>query len=101
VSPWWILPPLFYLATRPLYVDSYVESYEPPVVVEEVPPRVVIREPVRVTDLPPPAPVSSRETPPSQYWYYCKARKGYYPYVRTCPQTWRRVPAVPADVSER
>jgi hypothetical protein len=103
VSPWWILPPLVSLATWPLYVDSYVDDYEPPVVVEDAPSRVVIQEPVEVRDLPPSLSAHTRETaePSPQYWYYCKARKGYYPYVRTCPHAWKRVAAVPPDLSGR
>jgi len=36
--------------------------------------------------------------PPAQYWYYCDAAKGYYPYVPSCPAGWRMVPASPAGV---
>lgn len=28
---------------------------------------------------------------PSQYWYYCKSSKGYYPYVKECPDGWQKV----------
>jgi hypothetical protein len=32
------------------------------------------------------------------YWYYCEDPKGYYPYVESCPQGWRRVaPTPPSD----
>lgn len=33
--------------------------------------------------------------PPTQYWYYCTAAKGYYPYVPSCPGGWEKVPATP------
>ncbi len=25
------------------------------------------------------------------YWYYCKSGKGYYPYVKECPDGWQKV----------
>jgi hypothetical protein len=28
-------------------------------------------------------------------WYYCDSAKGYYPYVATCNEAWRPVPAIP------
>ncbi|MDE2625284.1 MAG: hypothetical protein KGM40_07700 [Betaproteobacteria bacterium] len=30
---------------------------------------------------------------PAALWYYCDAAGGYYPYVQSCPQPWRPVPA--------
>jgi hypothetical protein len=38
-----------------------------------------------------PAPVAAQP----QTWYYCDDPKGYYPYVSTCNQGWRQVPAKP------
>jgi hypothetical protein len=32
---------------------------------------------------------------PTQYWYYCDAPKGYYPYVQSCSANWRQVPTTP------
>lgn len=29
--------------------------------------------------------------PAEQYWYYCAAGKGYYPYVKECPGGWQKV----------
>jgi hypothetical protein len=29
----------------------------------------------------------------SQYWYYCQAPAGYYPYVQQCSTSWQPVPA--------
>lgn len=34
--------------------------------------------------------------PQQQYWYYCPDAKGYYPYVKKCPQGWKRVAPTPA-----
>ena len=33
--------------------------------------------------------------PPQQFWYYCDSGRGYYPYVTSCPEPWRPVPATP------
>ena len=33
---------------------------------------------------------------PQQWWYWCQSARGYYPYVSTCSEGWRRVePQVP------
>jgi hypothetical protein len=26
-----------------------------------------------------------------QYWYFCKSAKGYYPYIKECPEGWHKV----------
>ena len=31
------------------------------------------------------------EPDPAQYWYYCTAPQGYYPYVTDCPSGWLQV----------
>ncbi len=31
---------------------------------------------------------------PSQ-WFYCDSAKGYYPYVKQCPEPWHAVPSTP------
>lgn len=33
--------------------------------------------------------------PTQPWWYYCDNPRGYYPYVRVCPNGWQRVPAQP------
>jgi hypothetical protein len=30
-----------------------------------------------------------------QYWYFCASANRYYPYVATCPEGWKAVPAQP------
>jgi hypothetical protein len=30
-------------------------------------------------------------------WYYCDSAQAYYPYVATCPEGWRAVPASPPE----
>jgi hypothetical protein len=32
---------------------------------------------------------------PSDFWYYCRESKAYYPYVKKCPGGWQKVPAQP------
>jgi hypothetical protein len=33
--------------------------------------------------------------PQAAYWYHCGKPEGYYPYIKTCPGGWQRVPAQP------
>ena len=33
--------------------------------------------------------------PPAPTWYYCESAGAYYPYVTTCAEGWRQVPATP------
>ena len=41
------------------------------------------------------APVGVQQAGPSNDWYYCQNPAGYYPYVKTCPNGWQRVPSTP------
>lgn len=76
---WWVVAGLWYF--YPQRVASYPDPYTPPVVVVQ------------------PAPASTPSVPPpAQYWYYCDAAQGYYPYVQSCPGGWRMVPPTPAGV---
>src|SRR5439155_14347119 len=61
----------------------YYYYYAPPIVVQE--------PPVYIQQQPPP-PASSRQ---DVSWYYCPSAKAYYPWVRTCPETWVEVPPRP------
>jgi hypothetical protein len=72
---WWLAGGLWYFYPRPVYPYPVYPAPNPPA-------QVVIT---------PPAPAPQ----PQQYWYYCGAAKGYYPYVSSCPGGWSRVPAVP------
>lgn len=60
----------------------YFPPYYPPVVVERPVPQVYIEQSA------PPAPVAAA---PANYWYYCAAAGGYYPYVKECPGGWQQV----------
>lgn len=74
-GPWYYPPPYYY---RPEVV--VVPAPQPPVYIEQQ------QE----------APVETAPQPSSQYWYYCAAAKGYYPYVKECPGGWQKVLPQPA-----
>lgn len=76
---WWVVGSLWYFHPWPVY--PYPNPYEPPPA-WAVPPAGTA----------PPAPV----TP---YWYYCEGARGYYPYVSTCAEGWKPVPATPPDLA--
>jgi hypothetical protein len=41
------------------------------------------------------------QTQEQQYWYFCTDPKGYYPYVKKCPNGWMKVvPSQPPPESE-
>lgn len=67
----------------PLYggVLPYPYYATPPVVVQQSPPVYV--EPAPQPD-------------EAYYWYYCENPKGYYPYVKQCPNGWMKVVPSPA-----
>lgn len=54
------------------------------------PPQVVVVPPAQ-----PPVYIEQQEAAPAaggqQYWHFCKSAKGYYPYVKECPEGWQRV----------
>jgi hypothetical protein len=80
---WWVIGGLWYFYPAPVY--PYPNPYVPPVVVVQ-----------------PSAPASAPSgPPPQQYWYYCESARTYYPYVSSCPEDWRAVPANPSSVPNR
>ena len=68
---------------------SYPPAYPPPsaVAVPAAPPVYVERQ-----EMPQP-----QVSPPPNYWYYCRAPEGYYPYVKDCPDGWLQVPPQPSS----
>jgi hypothetical protein len=42
---------------------------------------------------------SADEISAPQYWYYCTDPQGYYPYVRECRGSWKKVPPFPSQVN--
>lgn len=83
-GPWYNYPPY----PSPVYYPPVVIERAPTVYVEQVP-----------TPVPVPAPVAPTVSPqPANYWYYCQAAQGYYPYVKQCPGGWVKVlPKPPAQ----
>jgi hypothetical protein len=77
IDPWWGHPYYSY----PYYPYPYYPA--PPVVTEQQPSVYVA-----------PAPQQEEQS----YWYYCPNAKGYYPYVKKCPEGWLRV--VPSPVPQ-
>ena len=71
---WWIVAGAWYFYPEPVY--PYPDPYTPPVVVTQ-------------------SPLQPAEPPPAQFWYFCAAANGYYPYVSSCPSGWETVPATP------
>lgn len=59
--------------------------YYPPVVVERPAPQVYIEQ------QPAQAPAAPVIAAPLNYWYYCAAAQGYYPYVKECRSGWQKV----------
>ncbi|MGO9445526.1 MAG: hypothetical protein ACLPXB_12205 [Thiobacillaceae bacterium] len=84
---WWVTGGLWYFYPAPVY--PYPDPYIPPVLVSQ-PPVVVTQSQVDVMPPPPPA------APASQSWYFCDSSQGYYPYVQSCAEGWRPVPATPS-----
>ena len=72
-GPWWWGPPAYYYPA-----PVYVAPPEPKVYVE--------RSQVEA---------APRERASGDWWYYCEPSRSYYPYVKTCPSGWQRVPPAP------
>lgn len=83
---WWIAAGVWYFYPAPIY--PYPDPYTPPVIV--LPPAEV-----------PQANVPAPAQPPAQFWYYCDSANGYYPYVPSCPEGWKSVPAQPPQTAPR
>lgn len=70
----------------PYYPYPYYPYYPyPPIVVAPQAPSVYIEQ-------------GSQQATPQQaapqqenYWYYCDKSEGYYPYIKECPEGWRKV----------
>jgi hypothetical protein len=52
------------------------------------PPQVIVLPPAQ-----PPVYIEQQDAAPAaqQYWYYCTSAKGYYPYVKDCPDGWQKI----------
>jgi len=88
IGPYW--GPGYY-QPYPYYYPPYYPVYSSPVVIERQAPQVYIeQQPAPVT-----APPVSSAAPAANFWYYCAASRGYYPYVKECPGGWQRVSPQP------
>ena len=82
-APLWYYPSYYY--PPPPYYYPY---YPPPVVVQPSSPPVYVERPTE----------SAPANQPAQqqgWWYYCEQTRGYYPYVKSCPGGWQKVPPAP------
>lgn len=84
---WWAVGGLWYLYPTPVY--PYPDPYTPPVIYQQQYPTSEEQ-----TSAPADAP------PPAQNWYYCNSSKNYYPYVSSCREGWKIVPATPPGAPE-
>lgn len=71
----WYYPPAYYY---PPYAPIVVEQPAPPIYIEQ------------------PVPAETSQ-PQAGYWHFCESAKGYYPYVRECPEGWLKVSPRPAN----
>jgi hypothetical protein len=70
--------------------------YYPPPPYYYYPPQVVLAPPPAPTVYIEQAPAQPARQPSSSYWYYCASARGYYPYVKECPEGWtKEIPHAP------
>lgn len=74
-GPWYYGPPGYYPAP----------IYHPPVVLQAPAPQVYVQQQA--------APAQAQA---GNFWYYCAAARGYYPYVKECPGGWEQVSPQPS-----
>ena len=88
---WWVAAGIWYFYPSPVY--PYPDPYTPPVaIINQQPPVVVAPQPPVMVAPQAPAPVQAQPQP-AQLWYYCESSKTYYPYVASCAEGWKSVPA--------
>lgn len=75
---WWIAGGEWFFYSQPVYPYPDPYAYVP-------------RETIVVQ----PSPHQTSAPPAPQFWYFCAAANGYYPYVPSCPGGWQAVPATP------
>ena len=95
---WWVTGGNWYAYPRPIY--PYPDPYIPPTIIYEQPAPPVVYVPAPAVQQVQPAQPPVVEPPVQQFWYYCDAAGGYYPYVASCPGGWKTVPATPPGVAQ-
>jgi hypothetical protein len=92
--------PGYYGPAYPYYGSPYAYGYGPgyyyPPAVITVPsaPITYIEQPQVVQPVPQPAPQAAPQAQQA-WWYYCADSNAYYPWVKECASTWKRVAPVP------
>lgn len=64
-------------------------------------PQIVAPRPQVIVQSPPVEPVIVQPQPAAQNWYYCDSARAYYPYVQSCAEGWRAVPATPVATAQQ
>lgn len=86
-GPWYPHP--YYDYPPPYYYPPAYYYRAPTIIVPQAPPTYIQQPSVDQS--------SAQDAESSaNYWYYCAAEKGYYPYVKQCPGGWRRVAPKPS-----
>lgn len=89
------------LASPYRYYGYGYPYYAAPVVYNAAPVVVQAPQPAYVPQSPPPRQAAPMmQASDNNSWYYCSSAKGYYPYVKQCPEPWQRVPASPAPPAD-
>lgn len=91
---YWLVGGVYYPYAGPVY--PYPDPYVPSTIVVTPQPQVVITQPPQQTVIEAPAqPPATVVQPAANVWYYCESSKTYYPYVSSCAEGWKQVPATP------
>ena len=63
----------------------YYPYYRPTTIVVQPPPEIYLQQ--------------GESTDKQAYWYYCKEKEGYYPFIDRCPSGWLKIvpPPRPAE----
>lgn len=64
-------------------------------------PQIVAPRPQVIVQSPPVEPIIVQPQPTAQNWYYCDSARAYYPYVQSCAEGWRAVPATPVAAAQQ
>lgn len=93
VDPWpLVFPPIYSYGGPRYYPYDYPYARYSEVIVRPAEPTVYIEQNAPQSNAPP---SDNQAAPQSNDWYYCHKPDGYYPYVKSCPGGWQRVPAQP------
>jgi hypothetical protein len=77
------------------YPYSYPYYPYPPAVIAPAQPPVYVEQQPQVVQQTQAQPQVAPIQDANNYWYYCTSPEGYYPYVKDCTVSWKKVPATP------